>query len=53
MIIDGRVLAWEPARADDPVAGLAAYERARRERMNALVLANRQGGPERVLQLVE
>ncbi|MDQ4103106.1 MAG: flavin-dependent oxidoreductase [Actinomycetota bacterium] len=52
-IIDGRVLAWELARADDPVTGLAAYEAARRERMNALVVANRQGGPERVLQLVE
>lgn len=52
-IIDGRVLAWELARADDPVAGLAAYEDARRERMNALVLSNRQGGPEQVLQLVE
>jgi 2-polyprenyl-6-methoxyphenol hydroxylase-like FAD-dependent oxidoreductase len=52
-IIDGRVLAWELARADNPVAGLAAYEDARRERMNALVLANRQGGPERVLHLVE
>lgn len=52
-IIDGRVLAWELARADDPVAGLAAYEDARRERMNALVLSNRRGGPEQVLQLVE
>ncbi|MGA9310133.1 MAG: FAD-dependent monooxygenase [Pseudonocardiaceae bacterium] len=52
-IIDGRVLAWELAGADDPVAGLAAYEDARRERMNALVLSNRQGGPEQVLQLVE
>jgi len=52
-IIDGRVLAWELAHADDPVAGLAAYQDARRERMNALVLANRRGGPERVLHLVE
>jgi 2-polyprenyl-6-methoxyphenol hydroxylase-like FAD-dependent oxidoreductase len=52
-IIDGRVLAWELARADTPVAGLAAYEQARREPMNTLVLANRQRGPERVLQLVE
>lgn len=52
-IIDGRVLAWELARADDPVAGLAAYEHARRGPMNALVLSNRQRGPERVLQLVE
>jgi 2-polyprenyl-6-methoxyphenol hydroxylase-like FAD-dependent oxidoreductase len=52
-IIDGRVLAWELARVDNPVAGLAAYEDARREWMNALVLANRQRGPERVLHLVE
>ncbi|MGH3855318.1 MAG: flavin-dependent oxidoreductase [Pseudonocardiaceae bacterium] len=52
-IIDGRVLAWELARADDPVAGLAAYEDARREPMNALVMSNRQRGPERVLHLVE
>ncbi|MGB6163720.1 MAG: flavin-dependent oxidoreductase [Pseudonocardiaceae bacterium] len=52
-IIDGRVLAWELARADNPVAGLAAYEDARRERMNALVVSNRQGGPERIVQLVE
>jgi 5-methylphenazine-1-carboxylate 1-monooxygenase len=52
-IIDGRVLAWELARADDVAAGLAGYEHARREPMNALVLANRHRGPERVLQLVE
>jgi 2-polyprenyl-6-methoxyphenol hydroxylase-like FAD-dependent oxidoreductase len=52
-IIDGRVLAWELAHADDPVGGLAAYEKIRREPMNALVLANRQGGPERVMRLVE
>jgi 2-polyprenyl-6-methoxyphenol hydroxylase-like FAD-dependent oxidoreductase len=52
-IIDGRVLAWELARADNPVAGLTAYEDARRERMNALVMSNRQGGPERMLHLIE
>jgi 2-polyprenyl-6-methoxyphenol hydroxylase-like FAD-dependent oxidoreductase len=52
-IIDGRVLAWQLARADTPMTGLAAYEHTRRERMNALVLTNRQRGPERVLQLVE
>ncbi len=52
-IIDGRVLAWELAHADNPVSGLASYEESRRERMNALVLANRQGGPERVMRLVE
>lgn len=52
-IIDGRVLAWELSRVDDAAAGLAGYEDARREPMNALVLANRQRGPERVVQLVE
>ena len=52
-IIDGRVLAWQLARTDNPVAGLAAYENARRKPMNALVMANRQQGPERILQLVE
>ncbi len=30
-----------------------SHEDARRERMNALVLANRHGGPDRVLHLVE
>jgi 5-methylphenazine-1-carboxylate 1-monooxygenase len=52
-IIDGRVLAWKLSCADDAAAGLASYEHARREPMNALVLANRQRGPERVVQLVE
>lgn len=52
-IIDGRVLAWELSCADDAAAGLAGYEHARREPMNTLVLANRQRGPERVVQLVE
>lgn len=52
-IIDGRVLAWELSCADHAVAGLAGYEHVRREPMNALVLANRQRGPERVVQVVE
>lgn len=52
-IIDARVLAWQLVRADHPAAGLLAYEAARREATGALVLANREMGPERVLRLVE
>jgi 2-polyprenyl-6-methoxyphenol hydroxylase-like FAD-dependent oxidoreductase len=52
-IIDARVLAWELARAEAPAAGLAAYQAARRETTAALVLANREMGPERVLRIVE
>jgi 2-polyprenyl-6-methoxyphenol hydroxylase-like FAD-dependent oxidoreductase len=51
-IIDARVLAYELARADSPPAGLAAYEAARRETMNALVLACRDMPADPMLQLV-
>ena len=51
-IIDARVLARELAAGGDPAAALAAYETARRPVTNALVLANRRHGPERVLSLV-
>jgi 2-polyprenyl-6-methoxyphenol hydroxylase-like FAD-dependent oxidoreductase len=52
-IVDARVLAWHLARhRDDPPLGLAAYEDARRETVNAIVLANRSMGPERVLAMV-
>jgi 2-polyprenyl-6-methoxyphenol hydroxylase-like FAD-dependent oxidoreductase len=51
-IIDARVLAFELARTADPITALTAYERARREPTNALVLANRALGPERVMRLV-
>jgi 5-methylphenazine-1-carboxylate 1-monooxygenase len=51
-IIDARVLALELARADSPEDGLAAYERARRETVNAIVLANRSLPVDRVLHLV-
>ena len=52
-IVDGRVLAWHLARnRDDPAAGLAAYEDARRDTVNAIVVANRAMGPERVLAMV-
>jgi 2-polyprenyl-6-methoxyphenol hydroxylase-like FAD-dependent oxidoreductase len=52
-IIDARVLAWHLALNADPVAALAAYEAERRERANAIVLANRRTGPERILTDVE
>jgi hypothetical protein len=45
------VVAYPVSKAAE--AGLAAYEHFRRPRMNALVLSNRQGGPEQVLQLVK
>lgn len=51
-VIDGRVLAWELARHRDPVEALAAYDAARRPTTNALVLANRQMGPEKVMRIV-
>ncbi|MDC0714790.1 flavin-dependent oxidoreductase [Stigmatella sp. ncwal1] len=51
-IIDARVLAWHLARNEDPATALADYESVRRERTSALVLANRQTGPERFLRIV-
>ncbi len=41
-ILDARVLAYELATADDQIAGLAAYENARRAATTATVLANRE-----------
>jgi 2-polyprenyl-6-methoxyphenol hydroxylase-like FAD-dependent oxidoreductase len=52
-IVDARVLAWELARSDDPVAALAGYEQARRPATSAMVLSSREMGPERVLATVE
>lgn len=51
-ILDARTLAAELARASDPVAGLAAYETARREAANAVVLANRDMPMDRTLRTV-
>jgi len=51
-ILDARVLAWSLARAADPADGLAAYEAARRETVNAIVLANRDMPADRLLHLV-
>ena len=55
-IVDARVLAWSLARAlsssGTPAEGLAAYEAARRETVNAIVLANRDMPADRLLHLV-
>ncbi|WP_405849719.1 FAD-dependent monooxygenase [Streptomyces sp. NBC_01518] len=52
-IVDARVLAWAPARHDDPVRALERYENPRREPLNQLVLANRELGPEKIIALAE
>lgn len=54
-ILDARVLTRElvrHARTSDPLAALDAYESERLAATNAIVLANRQAGPERILDLV-
>ncbi|GAA1549847.1 flavin-dependent oxidoreductase [Actinomadura kijaniata] len=51
-VVDARVLAWELARADGPVEGLAAYDAARREEVNAIVLANRTNPGDAILDAV-
>jgi 2-polyprenyl-6-methoxyphenol hydroxylase-like FAD-dependent oxidoreductase len=52
-IIDAKSLAVQLARADgDVAAALMAYERERREKVYAVVMSNRQGGPERVIDFV-
>ncbi|MER7950891.1 FAD-dependent monooxygenase [Streptomyces sp. NPDC096079] len=50
-IVDARALAHALARHPDPAEGLAAYERERRPAMTALQRANRQLGPEVVIDL--
>ncbi|MEU3404954.1 FAD-dependent monooxygenase [Streptomyces sp. NPDC006670] len=52
-IVDTRVLAWCLAREDDPVAALSRYERMRRPTVNAIVLANRNLGPEEIIARAE
>lgn len=52
-ILDVRALADALAATDDPVAALAAYEAARLGPTSKIVLANRQNGPEQVMQMVE
>lgn len=52
-ILDARVLARELALQPSIEAAVAAYDAARRPATAAVVLANREGGPERPLALVE
>src|SRR5262245_49097208 len=52
-ILDAKALAVQLARADGDVAGaLNAYEQERHKRVYAVVMSNRQGGPERVIDFV-
>ncbi|MGW0181786.1 FAD-dependent monooxygenase, partial [Nocardia sp. NPDC003345] len=51
-ILDAVALAAALRDADDPAGGLAAYESARREPANAVVLANRDMPMDRTLRLV-
>jgi len=55
-VLDARVLAWSlacaPSSSGTPAEGLAAYERARRETVNAIVLACRDMPADRLLQTV-
>src|SRR5712691_213656 len=63
-VVDARVLAWSLARAAAPAEGpaeglaaapaegLAAYEAARRDTVNAIVLACRDMPADRLLQMV-
>ena len=53
-IVDARVLAWSLARSSSgtPAEGLAAYEAARLQTVNAIVLANRDMPADRLLHLV-
>jgi 2-polyprenyl-6-methoxyphenol hydroxylase-like FAD-dependent oxidoreductase len=51
-ILDARVLARELRRHGRGAEALAAYEDARLEAVNALVLANRGDGPDKVLDVV-
>jgi 2-polyprenyl-6-methoxyphenol hydroxylase-like FAD-dependent oxidoreductase len=52
-IIDARVLARELALQPSIEAAVAAYDAARRPATAAIVLANRQVGPEKCMELVE
>jgi 5-methylphenazine-1-carboxylate 1-monooxygenase len=52
-IIDARVLARELALQPSIEAAIAAYDAQRRPQTASVVLANRQGGPEKCLEIVE
>ncbi|EDY52435.1 salicylate hydroxylase [Streptomyces clavuligerus] len=48
-VVDARVLAWCLAGESDPVAALRRYDELRRPTVNAVVLANRELGPEAII----
>lgn len=52
-VVDARVLAFELARVREPLRGLAAYEAARLQTMNAMILRNRQFGPSIIMEMAE
>ncbi len=51
-ILDARVLAAELSATGDVITGLARYEAARREAVNAIVLANRDMPMDRIMHTV-
>jgi 5-methylphenazine-1-carboxylate 1-monooxygenase len=52
-LVDARVLAECLARISDPAAALRVYEDERREKANAVVLANRREGPDVLMTIVD
>ena len=52
-VVDARVLANKLAGANTPQAGLEAYQAERLPPMNAVILTNREFGPEIVMQMAE
>lgn len=52
-IMDARTLAWHLAREATVDGALAAYEAARRPTTSRIVLANREHGPDLVLELAQ
>lgn len=52
-ILDARALTDHLLAADNPTAALQAYEAERLPATSAIVLANRKGGPEGVIDMVE
>lgn len=52
-LVDARVLSEKLAETADPVEAFKAYEGARREFVNRIVIANRGEGPEVVRRIVE
>ncbi|MFB6808498.1 flavin-dependent oxidoreductase [Streptomyces sp. NPDC056387] len=52
-VVDARVLAWCLSREPDPAAALSRYDDIRRPAVNAIVIANRNSGPEEVITRAE